>query len=157
MDATAVEWREKNKSRYREWRKNHYQKIRETQIAKATEWNKNNSAKKAEKAATWYRKMRHEVIMAYGGYKCNCPGCDETEPLFLVIDHVNNDGHKYRKTKNGYKVGEHTGGKLLSWIKKHNFPEGFQVLCASCNQGKALNNGICPHLTRRRNDHPERE
>lgn len=80
--------------------------------------------------------LRHEAIMAYGGYVCTC--CGETESLFLTIDHINNDGHEHRKL---------TGGSagLSLWLKKNDYPAGFQILCMNCNWGKMRNKGICPH------------
>ena len=93
-----------------------------------------------DKAYEYQRKrsgiLRDAAIEAYGGYKCAC--CGETEPLFLTIDHVNNDGNKHRKEVKG------TTG-LLTWLKKNNYPKGFQVLCMNCNWGKARNRGVCPH------------
>ena len=79
--------------------------------------------------------LRQEVFNAYGGPICNC--CGETIDRFLTLDHVNNDGKEHRK-----KVGDTS---VMRWLKKNNFPPGFQVLCFNCNFGKYLNNGNCPH------------
>lgn len=87
------------------------------------------------------KKLRDLVFETYGGYVCKC--CGETEPLFLQIDHVNNDGAKHRKEVFGEKVG--SGQRIYRWLRDNNFPEGFQVLCANCNLGKHRNGGICPH------------
>jgi hypothetical protein len=93
----------------------------------------------------WWQKLRHEVIMAYGGYNCAC--CGETEPLFLSIDHVFNDGAKHRReiavTSKGN--GKGASSRTLQWLKQNGFPAGFQVLCMNCNMGKQRNGGICPH------------
>lgn len=83
------------------------------------------------------RKLRDEVFAAYGGYHCNCPGCNVTEPMFLQIDHVNNDGAAHRKAIKA-------NGAIYGWLKKHGFPAGFQVLCANCNYAKGFY-GFCPH------------
>lgn len=83
------------------------------------------------------RQLKDEVFAAYGGYKCAC--CSETTEAFLQIDHVNNDGAKHRK-----QIGAYGGSRLYQWLRMHNFPPGFQVLCANCNRGKALL-GVCPH------------
>lgn len=79
--------------------------------------------------------IKEKVYLHYGGYKCNCPGCNITEPLALTIDHVNNDGNKHRKKRYW---------SIFGYLYKNNFPEGFQVLCYNCNCGRARNNGICP-------------
>ncbi len=82
-----------------------------------------------------YQDLRDEVFAAYGGYKCQC--CSETEPKFLQIDHVNNDGAEHRRQMKG------GGNHLYGWLKKNGYPVGFQVLCANCNRAKQF--GPCPH------------
>ena len=84
------------------------------------------------------------------GYRCAC--CGETELIFLTLDHIHNDGNEFRRKT----FGRHTaaGFTTYSWLFKNGCPEGFQVLCANCNHGKRMNNGVCPHQVRR-NDHPE--
>lgn len=79
--------------------------------------------------------LRDAAIKHYGGYKCAC--CGETEPKFLSIDHVNNDGGLCRRTRKY---------SLYKWLKKNNYPPGLQVLCMNCNWGKMMNKGKCPHV-----------
>jgi hypothetical protein len=38
------------------------------------------------------------------------------------------------------------GGGYWAWLRKHNYPEGFQVLCHNCNMGRQINGGVCPHM-----------
>jgi len=88
-------------------------------------------------ALNYYYRMQHEAILAYGGYKCAC--CGETEPKFLSLDHVNNDGAEHRRNENL------SGATLYKWLKDNDYPDGFQVLCMNCNHGKMRNGGVCPH------------
>lgn len=99
----------------------------------------------------FWRKLRHEAIMAYGGYRCAC--CGETEPMFLSIDHVFNDGASHRRAIAGHTEnnGKGASGHTMVWLKRHNYPAGFQVLCMNCNFGKAINGGVCPHKTSQAN------
>lgn len=83
-------------------------------------------------------RLKDACFGAYGGYKCVC--CGEEEKIFLTLDHINNDGAKHRKA-----IGIRGGIGIYTWIRKNNFPDGFQVLCFNCNHGKQLNKGICPH------------
>lgn len=77
------------------------------------------------------------ALDAYGGRKCTC--CGEEILYFLTLDHINNDGWVDRRNGLG-------GGNLLyARLKKLDYPIGYQVLCYSCNMGKARNNGVCPH------------
>lgn len=109
---------------------------------------------KAEKklwSAARYIRLKDAVFSAYGGYRCKC--CGETEPLFLGIDHIDNNGSEHRKdifkgTVKGALKGDYrmaTGIFTYRWLEKNGFPPGYQVLCANCNHGKHRNGGICPH------------
>lgn len=72
---------------------------------------------------------------------CSC--CGEDKIQFLGIDHINGRGNEHRRKIWGKKAA----GNIYWWLKKNNFPKGFQVLCHNCNWGKFVNNGICPHKT----------
>lgn len=83
------------------------------------------------------RELRVAVMTAYGGATCTCCGNSKFE--FLTIDHVNNDGAEHRR-----QIRE-GGTALLQWLKNHNYPPGFQVLCYNCNCAKGANGGVCPY------------
>lgn len=95
--------------------------------------------KEADKSIRLNAVLREQVFNAYGGYKCAC--CGETEPKFLTIDHIANDGAEMRR--NG--VHSRGGTPFYQWLRKNKFPDGFQVLCMNCNFGKHRNGGVCPH------------
>lgn len=87
------------------------------------------------------RKRKLDAFAAYGGSICVC--CGETNQFFLCIDHVNGGGNAHRKEIAG---GSRGGDVIYSWLKKNNYPPGFQVLCFNCNNGKHFNGGVvCPH------------
>lgn len=87
-------------------------------------------------------RLLHEVVQAYGG-RCFC--CKESRELFLTIDHVNNDGHKERKT-----MGGRSGVHLYRSLKIREFPkDGYRLMCFNCNLGRARNGGVCPHKRRK--------
>lgn len=66
--------------------------------------------------------------------KCIC--CGEKNLEFLTIDHINNCGDK-RESRTGYYT--------YSWLKRNNYPEGFQVLCYNCNLAKYTHpQKLCP-------------
>lgn len=92
------------------------------------------------KALEKREKVRQKVF-AYYGDSCVC--CGEHDPIFLCIDHINNDGKKHREVNN-----VKTGNMFYRWLVKNNFPSGFQVLCYNCNTAKSINNGVCPHQTK---------
>lgn len=90
--------------------------------------------------------VKDECFKAYGGYRCVC--CGEQEPKFLSIDHVANDGAEHRKTM----FTNHYYGSIYAWLRRNDYPAGFQVLCMNCNFGKRMNGGICPH--QQKDEHP---
>lgn len=95
--------------------------------------------KEADKSAKLNAQLREQVFTAYGCYKCAC--CGESEPMFLSIDHVENNGAEMRKSG----IHSRGGTQFYQWLRKNKFPDGFQVLCMNCNVGKHRNGGVCPH------------
>jgi hypothetical protein len=79
---------------------------------------------------------RVQVIEHYGGV-CTC--CGETNPAFLSVDHVNNDGAEHRLVTNNTNI--------CGWLVRNGFPDGFTVLCYNCNLGRqhAGLDYVCPH------------
>jgi hypothetical protein len=139
--------REKLRQRVREWRENN----REQDRLHKREWRNRKIAnsspdelvilRMAEAAKTKRNqdRCREQVFAAYGGYKCSC--CGETEPMFLSIDHIANNGGQERRS--GVYAG--SGTAFYAWLRKNGFPEGYQVLCMNCQIGKHKNGGVCPH------------
>jgi hypothetical protein len=120
-------YREKMAQRYRDAIKN----MSEEEL-------KEFRAKENAKAKAKHAKLKEQVFNAYGD-KCAC--CGESEPFFLSIDHIDNNGSEMRNS------GEHGRGgtTFYQYLRKNNFPDGFQVLCMNCNIGKHRNGGVCPH------------
>jgi hypothetical protein len=85
----------------------------------------------------YHQNLKLSVLEAYGS-KCEC--CQEKEPMFLTIDHINGGGNKHREEVGG-------GFRMYRWLKKNSFPTGYRILCYNCNCGRSVNGGICPHKT----------
>ena len=86
------------------------------------------------------RRVRLECLQHIGGLETpQCACCGEATFEFLTIDHVNNDGAEHRRDGVG-------STSLMCWLKRNNWPDGFQVLCWNCNDGKERNGGTCPHI-----------
>jgi hypothetical protein len=96
------------------------------------EWHENRKAGFRRR----YQEVKDLVFTHYGGYRCACEcGCGITEPGFLTIDHINNDGAEHRREK---------GPNLYQILYNEEYPKGFQVLCYNCNLGRAKKGGVCP-------------
>jgi hypothetical protein len=102
---------------------------------------KRDTETKARNATTQrarYLALRAEVIAAYGG-KCAC--CTEAITQFLELDHIATDGAGHRR-----EIGRGSDA-TYRWAKREGFPKNrFQLMCANCNQGRARNGGVCPHV-----------
>jgi len=83
---------------------------------------------------SYYNRVKLQVMTHCGG-KCSC--CFEERLWFLSIDHIAGDGHEKRKV-------EGTGAKLYFFLRKNNFPSGYQVLCHNCNSSKGVGK-VCVH------------
>lgn len=99
---------------------------------------KQNTPQYRERVRLYAERIKNTVFTAYGN-KCSC--CGEDCVKLLALDHVNNDGNKERY-RNGRRIK--STGMYLKVIKE-NFPPKYQLLCFSCNWGKHVNNGVCPH------------
>lgn len=85
-------------------------------------------------------KRRKQIFDAYKSgpiVMCACPGCGVVIDEFLSIDHINGGGNKHRN-------GGPQKVNIYSWLRKNNFPAGFQILCMNCNTAKGFY-GECPH------------
>lgn len=89
--------------------------------------------------AAYRKRVRLEVISKYGG-RCVC--CGEMNPLFLTIDHINNDGRLDRWLP-GQTMSSHS---FYLKLRREPLREDLQLLCFNCNLGRAMNGGVCPHV-----------
>ena len=90
---------------------------------------------------------RYEVISYYSNGVPQCACCGELEYAFLTIDHVNGRsefGHDKKRTGSKF-----TGSSLSAWLRRNNYPEGFQILCFNCNSAKG-HYGVCPHKNQKK-------
>ncbi len=141
----------KDPIKQKEYFKEYQHKNREKINKKNKEWKINNKERVLEIQRNWYLlnkkrsseihkisnlKLRIAVLNAYSNNDPKCACCGEKEIAFLAIDHINGGGNKHVKS---------IKGKFYNWLKKNNYPKGFQVLCHNCNMAKGFY-GKCPHI-----------
>ena len=125
------------------YRKDYYSKNREEILRGQKDYCQTHPEVRKRASKKYRNKLKSEVLSHYsnGTMKCACEKCyyhnHNCLIEFLTIDHINNDGAIQRKKLNGKNI--------YLWLKQHNYPEGYQVLCMNCNFGKICNKGICPH------------
>lgn len=84
---------------------------------------KSKYALKSKKQSLSYKDL---IIENYGK---KCAMCEETNPLFLTIDHINGRGNEDREK--GL-----IGTKFYRYLIKNNYPKNnLQLLCYNCNCG----------------------
>lgn len=85
-----------------------------------------------------------DVLVHYSGTnppQCANPYGEHEKPYTtleaLSIDHIKALGRK----KKLELYGQYTGGvSFYWWLKRHNYPSGFQVLCMNCQYIKRMRN-----------------
>lgn len=102
-----------------------------------------------EKNAQWTRanrdvvnaaaaRRRLEALKRYSSTaEPSCACCGESILAFLTFEHINGGGSAHRR--------ETGGGGFVSWLRRNDYPEGFEVLCMNCNLGRRVSGGTCPH------------
>jgi len=144
-----------NKERIIEYRRKYHLENRERLIQKARQWRLDNLEKRNAYSKQWKldnpekhkiynlksrKRIKVETLDHYGGQECVC--CGETRIEFLTLDHINGGGNTHRK-----EIGNRGGYNYYSWLKKNNYPRGYQVMCMNCNHSRG-HYGYCPHNSR---------
>ena len=80
------------------------------------------------------RKLKVEVLTYYGKDKCACVMCNESNLACLSIDHINGRGTRHRKGS------LRTSHSFYLWLKKNDYPVGYQTLCMNCQFVKRFEN-----------------
>lgn len=150
-------------AKHREWEKTPGGKAyAERHKEYARQWRLKNKEKFHAKQKENYDAVRLEALKKYSQEVpvCACPNCGVKDLAFLTIDHIDGSGSEHRREigqaqgvldKAGRKAqAEKTGKKVTVggngfayWLKKNNWPGGFQVLCMNCNKAKGKQ-PFCP-------------
>lgn len=117
------EWRDKNPEKVIAYREAHREERRED--SKKRHWA--NREEQNEWAREYRRRNKLTVITHYSNGTCKCIHCAYSDIRALQIDHIKGGGDAHRREiKQDFYV----------WLIKNKFPDGFQVLCANCQQIK---------------------
>ena len=110
-----------------------WHKHKEKRLIYTKEYAKTHQEQRRDYVNARYKELRDEIVEAYGS---KCIRCGFSDRRALCIDHVNGNGLKERKLKNG--------ANFLRKIIRENFPDDYQLLCANCNLIKAIENREIP-------------
>lgn len=69
-----------------------------------------------------------QALTHYGNGKCACVQCGEARLDCLSLDHIAGNGSEHRK-----ELGSRAFGyKFYRYLRKRNYPPGYQTLCMNC-------------------------
>jgi hypothetical protein len=87
-----------------------------------------NYQKDKQKHFAYHRKymtrIRIEVLTHYGNGKLACIKCGFNDIRALTLDHINGGGREHMRSIKSTEIS--------IWVRKHDFPIGFQTLCMNC-------------------------
>jgi hypothetical protein len=128
----------RNKTRRAYWKRDH---------EKHKEWSRTWAARRAPVVKYQRRKLKEELIAAYGGV-CRC--CGESEVEFLTLEHINKDGAAHRRSlvkvgpRGGYQSWHSVSTKVYLDLKARGFPkDNYCLLCWNCHMASRYDS--CPH------------
>ena len=89
-------------------------------------------------------KVKQTILGRYGS---ECVLCGFNDMRALQLDHLNDNGSEERKALGSQKF---SGVKFYRYLIKQGLPDGYQILCANCNnikqwdKNKAVSRGNDP-------------
>ena len=109
---------------------------------RAAKWYKSDPARHKKVRDDYRLKIKIEVMSSYskGTPKCVC--CGEQHLRFLTINHKHKNGAEHRRSvpNKNWVFG---GNAIYRWLRKNNYPKGYEVMCFNCNFASFY--GVCPH------------
>src|SRR4030067_1212344 len=124
-----------NKKWTKEFEKEWQKQYRLNHKSKIKDYNKKYLLENKEKNRESNRKEREnlkiDILSHYSGNKICCAYCGFDDNRALQLDHINNNGAEERIKLFGNRT--YAGTTFYRWVRRQNYPEGYQVLCANCN------------------------
>ena len=84
-----------------------------------------------------HAQIKREALQHYSGGVPQCAICNEDDTDVLCIDHINGGGKAHRQ-----ELRTSGGTTIFYWLRRENYPQGYQVLCANCNMKKEATGGL---------------
>lgn len=140
-----------NQEEIKRKKREYYQKHKEEIRKKRREYHNTHKQEEAAQTRAYreshknelklYRSLYHqaynpllklEAVTHYGNGKPVCVKCGYDDIRALSIDHVNGGGAQHRRKLHNYN--------MYAWLKRNNYPDGFQTLCRNCQAIKQHEN-----------------
>lgn len=140
--ANARLYHKEHREAIRKRKHEYYLENRERFLRRNKEWRRNNPAKNREYNRKYIDGYKVEVLTHYGHGKLACVVCGEKRKDCLSIDHINGKGNEHRK-----QLHLRSGQPFYRWLKRNNYPLGYQTLCMNCQFIKRM--GLREHRKRK--------
>ena len=118
---------ERHKPHIQEYHRRYYQEHKAERISAAHNRYELNKILCDDKNVRYKRRIKLEVLTHYGNGKCVCVKCGFDDIRALSIDHINGGGGLHKR-----EAGIKSGTDMYHWLKKNNYPSGYQTLCFNC-------------------------
>lgn len=115
----------------KEYSKMYRKKNKEKLLKLNRDWCSKNREHVREENRKERERLKMEVLGRYSSNKICCAYCGFEDTRALQIDHIDNNGAEERREKLGNRTC--AGTTFYRWIRRQNYPCGYQVLCANCN------------------------
>ena len=100
----------------------------------AREYGRTHREEERVRLKAYRERIKQEVLTHYGNGKFACIKCAESKMACLTLDHINGGGNRERQDKGLY------GSVLYRWLRKQDYPLGYQTLCMNCQFVKQSEN-----------------
>ncbi len=118
---------EKQKAYWRKWYHEHKEERKAQNKAYWQRFYSEHREMRLRKVKEGRQKVKLEVLTHYGGGNCACVKCGFADVRALTIDHIDGGGHQHLK-----EIKHHQGANFYYWLRKQDYPKGYQTLCANC-------------------------
>lgn len=120
----------------KEWQREYRKRNKVAIYAQIKRWKQVNSERAKVLNKEERNRLKFLVLSHYSGGVPHCATCFFSDIDALCLDHIDNNGAEHRRSNFGNRTM--AGTTFYRWVKKNNFPSGFQVLCANCNLVKSI-------------------
>ncbi len=114
-----------HKEEIKEYQKAYQIRNRKHLLEQAKIWRQNHPEQSNAQKRRYTVKTKADALTHYGNGKLACVTCGESRIDCLSIDHIDGKGAEHRRTMP-------KGTRIYIWLKRNNYPEGFQTLCMNC-------------------------
>ena len=124
---------EYEKEYMKEYRKKNKDKLR----IQHREWKQKRKGRNKELNQQERARLKHQVLTNYSnGDFPKCVSCGFKDVRALTIDHIFNNGAEERREIMGNRLC--AGTTFYRWLRKNDYPHGYQTLCFNCNWIKEI-------------------